>query len=593
MRKNGRMKAFKTLRDDFIKNRWQILIGLLALLIVDILQLFIPRVIKHAIDDLTLGMISSSHLLRYGAEILILALGIGGFRYVWRYLLLGAARRIEKALRDRLFLHLQTLSLSYFSRTKVGDLMAHATNDIEAVRMSIALGIVFLVDTVILGVLTIFFMIYIHPLLTLYAILPMPLITVVTLFFSRVIHQRFESVQKTFASLTERVRESISGIRVVKAYVQEEKEREKLSRLSQDYIQKNLSVTRVWGVFFPIILFFSNLSMAIVLYLGGRLTILQSISTGDFVAFMSYLGMFGWPMMALGWAINVIQRGTASMERLNRIFEEVPEISDAPEVIALKTLKGKIEMRGLAFSLGNGGGPLLKDIHLIVHEGERVAIVGRTGSGKTTLCNLSARILEPPRGCLFIDGIEIHRIPLKVLRKSIGYVPQDTFLFSDTIRENIAFGRFDATEAEIEEAARIAQIYDDIMGFPEGMDTVIGEKGVTLSGGQRQRIAIARAILMNPLIFILDDALSSVDIQTEEKILEGLEKFLQGKTSFLVTHRITPLRRADRIVVLDEGRIAEMGDHATLLSKGGIYADLYWRGQLEEELEREGVNRVS
>jgi ATP-binding cassette subfamily B multidrug efflux pump len=593
MRKNGRMKAFKTLRDDFIKNRWRILVGLLALLIVDVLQLFIPRVIKHAIDDLTLGMISSSRLLLYGTEILILALGIGGFRLVWRYLLLGAARRIEKALRERLFLYLQTLSFSYFSRMKVGDLMAHATNDIEAVRMSIALGLVFLVDTIILGVLTIFFMIYIHPLLTLYAILPMPLITVVTLFFSRLIHQRFESVQKTFSSLTERVRESISGIRVVKAYVQEEREREKLSRLSQDYIQKNLSVTRVWGMFFPIILFFSNLSMAIVLYLGGRLTILQSISTGDFVAFMSYLGMFGWPMMALGWAINLIQRGTASMERLNRIFEEIPEISDSPGVIEMKALKGKVEMRGLTFSLGNGGGPLLKDIHLTVHEGEKVVIVGRTGSGKTTLCNLSVRILEPPQGCLFIDGIEIHHIPLKVLRRSIGYVPQDTFLFSDTIWGNIAFGRLDAREAEIEEAARIAQIYDDILGFPKGMGTVIGEKGITLSGGQRQRIAIARAILMDPPIFILDDALSSVDIQTEEKILEGLEKFLQGRTSLLITHRVAPLRRADRIVVLDEGRIAEIGDHTSLLSKGGIYADLYWRGQLEEELEREGVNRVS
>lgn len=581
------MKSFRTLKNDFIANRLQILIGLIALLIVDVLQLFIPRVIKYVIDDLTLGIISPSRLLLYGLEVLILALGIGSFRYIWRYFLLGTARRIEKALRDRLFIHLQTLSSSYFSHTKVGDLMAHATNDIDAVRMSLSLGVVFLVDTIILGVLTIFFMIFIHPKLTLFAILPMPLITLITLLFSRSIHHRFEILQKTFASLTERVREAIAGIRVIKAYVLEERETEKLSHLSQDYIQKNLNVTKVWGMFFPVILFFSNLSMAIVLYLGGKLTIFQSISTGDFVAFMSYLGLLAWPMMALGWAINVIQRGSASMDRLNRIFEETPEISDSSDVIQLGPLKGRIEMRGLTFSPGNGGNPLLQDIHLTVEEGERMVVVGRTGSGKTILCNLVARILEPRQGYLFFDGIEIHEIPLEVLRKSVGYVPQDTFLFLDTIRENIAFGKLDATDKEIEEAARLAQIYDEIMEFPEGTNTVIGEKGITLSGGQRQRIAIARAILMNPPIFILDDALSSVDIQTEERILEGLEKFLQGKTSILITHRIAPLRRADRIIVLEQGRVAEMGDHNTLLSKGGIYTDLYWQRQLEEELEKE------
>jgi len=581
------IKSFKTLKGDIMENRWRILIGLFALIIVDVLQLFIPRIIKYAIDDLTSGVISPHQLLLYGIEVLILSIGIGGFRYVWRYLLLGAARRVEKALRDRLFLHLQTLSFSYFSRTKVGDLMAHATNDIEAVRMSLALGSVFLVDTIILGILTIFFMIYIHPLLTLYAILPMPLITVITLLFSRVIHQRFEILQRTFALLTERVRESIAGIRVVKAYVQEEAEREKLSRLSQDYIQKNIGVTKVWGIFFPFILFFSNLSMAIVLYLGGKLTIFQSISIGDFVAFMSYLGMLAWPMMALGWAINVIQRGEASMGRLNKIFGEIPEISDLTEATWSGALKGRIEMRGLTFSPGNGGNPLLRDIHLTVHKGERIVIVGRIGAGKTVLCDLLVRILEPPKGRIFFDGIEIHHIPLKVLRRNIGYVPQETLLFSDTIRENIAFGNLDATEEEIEKAARTTQIYEEVMGFPEGMNTVIGEKGITLSGGQRQRIAIARTLLMNPPIFILDDALSSVDIQTEERILEGLEKFLKGKTSILITHRIAPLQRADRIIVLDEGRVVEMGDHPTLLAKGGIYADLYWQRQLEEELEQE------
>jgi ATP-binding cassette subfamily B multidrug efflux pump len=581
------MKSFKTLQNDFIENRWRISIGLLALLIVDVLQLFIPRVVKYAIDDLTLGTVSYSRLLVYGLEVLLLAMGIGSLRYVWRYFLLGAARRIEKALRDRLFTHLQTLSLSYFSRTKVGDLMAHATNDIEAVRMAMSMGVVFLVDTIILGVLTIFFMIYIHPKLTLFAILPMPLITLITLLSSRTIHHRFEMVQKTFASLTEGVREAIAGIRVIKAYVLEEREEKKLAQLSQDYIQKNLNVVKVWGMYFPVILFLSNVSMAIVLYWGGKLTILDSISTGDFVAFMSYLGLLAWPMMALGWGVNVIQRGGASMDRLNRIFGETPEIFDTPGAVQGRPLKGRIDIKGLTFSAGNGGNSLLRNVTLTVNEGERMVMVGRTGSGKTIFCNLLARILESPKGYLFFDGVEIHEIPLEALRKSIGYVPQDTFLFSDTIRENIAYGKIDATDKEIEEAARLAQIYDEVMDFPEGMNTVIGERGMTLSGGQRQRIAIARAILMNPPILLLDDALSSVDIQTEERVLEGLEEFLRGKTSILITHRIAPLRRADRIIVLEEGQVVEMGDHGTLLAKGGIYTDLYWQSQLEEELEKE------
>ncbi len=499
---------------------------------------------------------------------------------------MGSARRIERSLRDRLFLHLQSLSSSYFSRTKVGDLMAHATNDIEAVRMSIAMGLVFLVDTIILGVLTISFMVYIDPMLTLYSIIPMPFITLITLLFSRLIHERFEAVQMAFSSLTERVRESVAGIRVAKAYVLEQKEREKLSRLSKDYVQKSIHVTKVWGMFFPLLLFLANLSMAVVLYFGGKLTILQSISTGDFVAFMSYLGTLAWPMMALGWAVNMIQRGKASLDRLNRIFSEVPEVRDGPETVEPDPLKGRIEIKGLTFSPGNGSRPILAGIDLTIHEGEHLVLVGRTGAGKTTLCHLLVRVLEPPRGTVFLGSMEVHRIPLKDLRRSIGYVPQDTFLFSDTLRDNIAFGRPEATPDEIERAARIAQIWDEICSFPEGLGSVIGEKGVTLSGGQRQRIAIARAILMDSPLFVLDDALSSVDIQTEERILEGLMSFLKGKTTLLITHRIAPLRRADRIVVLEGGRIAEMGDHDTLLSKGGIYTEIYWRRQMEEELER-------
>lgn len=583
------MRAFKTLQKDLFENRWRILIGLLALLVVDVLQLFIPRIIKFSIDDLTSGEASPRKLLLYGVEIFILALGIGGFRYIWRYYLLGTARKIEKTLRDKLFLHLQSLSPSFFLRSKVGDLMAHSINDIEAVRMALALGVVFLTDTLILGIFTLFFMIYIHPQLTLYAVLPMPLITLVTLFFSRFLHERFENLQKAFAQLTERIRESISAIRVIRAYAQEEWEKKRVSHLSQDYMEKGLKVTQIWGLFFPILLFLSNLSMAIVLYIGGRFTILQSISPGDLIAFMSYLGLLTWPMMALGWAINLIQRGKVSMDRVNQILKERPEIMDPPEVLPLMSLQGRIEIKGLTFKIENHSPPILDHLDLEIQRGEKIVMVGKTGSGKSTFCRLLTRILESPKDSIFYDGIEIHRIPLKVLRSSIGYVPQETFLFSDTLRENITFGNSKATEEEIEEVIRIAQLEEEIRSFPEGLQTMIGEKGINLSGGQAQRVAIARALLLKPAIFILDNALSSVDLQTEERILEGLERFLKGKTLILITHRIAPLQRADRIVVLEKGRIVEMGDHQTLLSKGGIYTKLYWERLMEEELEKEKI----
>jgi len=582
------MKEFIRLKDDLKKNGWQITVGLAALLVVDILQLLIPRVTKYAIDELTLGKATAYKLLLYGIEILLIGLAIGGLRYVWRYFLLGSARRIEKALRERLFIHLQSLSYEFFLKTEVGEIMAHATNDIEAIRMSLAMGLVFWVDTIVLGLLTIFFMIYIQPWLTLYAIIPMPLITFVTLFFGRIIHRRFENLQKTFGKLTEKVRESIAGIRIIKAYVKEENEKQKLSKIGEEYIQSNINLTKVWGIFFPLILFLSNISLVIVLYFGGRLTILQTISMGDFVAFISYLGMLSWPMMALGWAINVIQRGSASMKRINRIFDETPKVSNpSPSTIFhIDRLKGRIEIKGLTYKT-NDGFTVLRDINLKICEGEKLAIVGKMGAGKSILCDLITRILEPPEGCIFIDDQEIHQIPIKTLRSSMGYIPQETILFSDTIRENIALGKIYAKEKEIIRVAQIAEIYHEIKEFPKGMDTLVGEKGITLSGGQRQRICIARAILMDPSILIFDDSFSSIDFQTEERILENLKEFLEGKTTIMITHRIAPLRRVDRIIVFDQGRIVEEGDHYSLLAKGGLYARIYWHSEAEEELEQE------
>jgi ATP-binding cassette subfamily B multidrug efflux pump len=586
------MGNFGTLKGYFIRHRWRLIAGLATLLVVDGLQLIIPQVIKWTIDDLTRGGIVQADLIKYGLYIAGIALLIGFFRYFWRLMILGTARRIEEALRNRLFSHLQTLSLRFFQKTKTGDLMAHATNDIDAVRMAVGMGFVAITDTLVLGVSSIVFMILIDPRLTLFAIIPMPFVALVTTRFSKLVHHRFESVQASFSRLTEGVRESLAGIRVVKAFVQEEKEKGKLGHIGEEYVGKNLLLIKVWGMFFPLIMLLANLGTVIVLWLGGRETILGTITAGDFVAFMTYLGILTWPMMALGWVINLIQRGSASMSRINKILNTQPEIADLPALRPISKLEGKIEFRDLTFSYEQGLSPALKGITFEVNPGEFVAIVGRTGTGKTTLCNLIPRLFSPPSGHLFLDGREIHAISLKILRGSIGCVPQDTFLFSHTIRENIAFGNPQASEGEIAKVARIAQIDEDIRSLPMGIETVIGEKGVTLSGGQKQRIAIARAILSNPQIMILDDALSSVDTQTEEQIWNGLREILKGKTRIVVSHRLSSIKEADKIIVLDDGEIREMGDHPSLLSMGGIYAEIYRRQQIEEELDRE-KRRVS
>ncbi|MCK5553905.1 MAG: ATP-binding cassette domain-containing protein, partial [Deltaproteobacteria bacterium] len=477
------MGNFRTLKGYFVRHRWRLLAGLATLLVVDGLQLFIPQVIKWAIDDLTRGGIVRTDLVKYGLYIAGIALLIGFFRYFWRFLIMGTARRIEEALRSRLFSHLQTLSLSFFQETKTGDLMAHATNDIDAVRMAVGMGLVAITDTLVLGASAIVFMILIDPRLTLFAIIPMPLIALVTTRFSRLVYSRFADVQASFSRLTERVRESLTGIRVVKAFVQEEKEEDKLAQIGEEHVEKNLRLIKVWGIFFPLIMLLANLGMVIVLWFGGRETIEGTITAGDFVAFMTYLGILTWPMMALGWVINLIQRGSASMGRINRILDTHPEIADLPSVEPISKLEGKIEFRNLAFFYRVGLPPALKGISFEVNPGEFVAIVGRTGTGKTTLCNLIPRLFSPTSGHLLLDNREIHAIPLKALRENIGYVPQDTFLFSSTIRENIAFGNPKASEEEILRAARIAQLDEDIGSFPMGIETAVGEKGVTLSGG--------------------------------------------------------------------------------------------------------------
>jgi ATP-binding cassette subfamily B multidrug efflux pump len=583
---SGGLRNLRTLVKHFSRYRRAVAVGIVCLLTVDGMQLIIPRIIKTAVDDLTAGGIGRSDLVRYAGAIVALAAGIAVLRFFWRFLIIGTSRHIEEDLRNRLFGHLQTLSVKYFAVTKTGDLMAHATNDLNAVRMASGIGIVAATDALVLGVATIGFMLALNVRLTLLALVPMPVIALFTLRAGKLLHQRFERVQETFSDLTERVRESIAGIRVVKAYVQEEYELGRLADVGREYVRRNVHLVRIWGAFFPFIMLLSSMSIVIIIFFGGRQVILGTITTGDLVAFMSYLGILTWPMIAMGWVVNVMQRGAASMGRINRILETAPEIADAPGATELMDARGDVEFREVDFRYEDGLSPVLRGVSVRVPAGTSLGVVGRTGSGKSTLVDLLLRIYEPTEGVVLVDGHDVSSLTLSSLRGAIGYVPQDTFLFSDTVRENIRFGRPDAPEEGVLEAARIAGILDEIEAFPKGMDTLVGERGVTLSGGQRQRIAIARALLTEPAIVILDDALSSVDTATEERIQQELKGALKNRTSIVVSHRISSLKHADQIIVLDDGRVIERGTHEELLAVGGLYQSIHERQLLEAEMDR-------
>ncbi len=579
------MGSPRSLLKRFSKYRWTVVVGIVCLLAVDGMQLIIPRIIKRVVDDLTAGGIAQSDLGRYGLLIAGLAAAISGFRFLWRFLIIGTSRHIEEDLRNDLFAHLQRLSARYFAVNKTGDLMAHATNDLNAVRMASGIGIVALTDALILGLATIGFMLVLNVKLTLLALVPMPIIAFFTMRAGRLLHQRFERVQETFADLTERVRESISGIRVVKAYAQEDYELSRLADVGKIYVKNNIHLIRIWGAFFPFIMMLSSMSVVIILFFGGRQVVLGTITIGDLVAFTSYLGILTWPMIAMGWVVNVMQRGSASMGRINKIFDEAPEIADADDAATPDSIAGEVEFRNVTFRYAEELPPSLVDVNVKVRPGEVLGILGRTGSGKSTVCNLLLRIYEASEGQVLLDGHDVMKLTLSSLRRSIGYVPQDTFLFSDTILENIRFGAPEASPEAVADAARVAGILEEIEAFPKGMDTLVGERGVTLSGGQKQRIAIARALLMDPTIVVLDDALSSVDTATEERIQQELSRVLENRTSIVVSHRISSIKHADQIIVLDEGRIVERGTHEELAENAGLYASIHQRQLLEAEME--------
>lgn len=498
---------------------------------------------------------------------------------------MGTAWSVDKNLRQEYFDHLISLSANFFNKVKTGGLMAYATNDLNAIRMLVAFGFVISVDIVLLTIASLAFMININLRLTLISIILLPALTIIIIIFGKKIHHRFGKVQKTFEALSAKVQESISGIRVVKAFVQEDAELDKISGSAYDYVRQNISLIRIQGMFYPSFLIIIGLSMTIVMVFGGEAVMLGEISIGEFIAFFQYLGMFVWPMIAIGWVVNLYQRGTASLKRLNEIFEEKPEITDEAWVdYSISKLDGKIEFKDLYFQYNDKSPLIFENISFNIEAGKTLAIVGRTGCGKSTLIDLLTRVYNPRKNSIFIDKHEIFKIPLKTLRENIIMVPQDIFLFSQTIKENITLANPDASSKEIENVTKSAQVYDDIADFREGYNTIVGERGITLSGGQKQRIAIARALLTDPKVLILDDALSAVDTKTEKLILENLIKLRKEKTTIIIAHRISSVQRADKIIVLDKAQIAEQGTHKQLLKIGGIYKDIYEKQQLEEKI---------
>jgi ATP-binding cassette subfamily B protein len=590
----------------YLKNyRWSYAAGTLCVLLTNGIWILFPLVLGKAADDLHEG-VNRHKLLVYAALLLAIAVTKGIFQFLTRWIVIGISRDMEFDLRNDLFARLEILSYSYYQRHRTGDIMARATNDLNAVRMLLGPAIMYSANTIVYTAGALAFMISISPWLTLYTFLPLPAVSVVIQTFGRRIHERFERIQAMFSDISARAQENFSGARLIRAYVQEDAEIRAFETENQEYIRRSLRLVRLMGMLWPTLELMLGCAVVLVLWLGGRevihglsrvtlvsnlgnshpavtttLSLSGSMSVGQFVSFSTYMMQLTWPIIALGWVINIFQRGTASLIRINEILQEQPEIKDAPGAQAPE-IKGEIEFRGLNFSYE--GNEVLHDVKLRVPAGTSLAIVGPTGSGKTTLVSLIPRIYDAEPGMVLIDGRPIRDYLVSTLRKNIGFVPQETFLFSDRIRENIALGVDFATDQDIHNAADAANIAVDIEGFPEGYDTMVGERGITLSGGQKQRTAIARALIRNPKILILDDALSSVDTHTEDKILNHLRDVMRGRTTIFISHRVSTVRNADRIAVLHGGRIVEIGTHNELLALNGYYCDLYNKQLLEEEL---------
>jgi ABC-type multidrug transport system, ATPase and permease components len=570
------------------KYKWSYLLGIAILVFIDIEQTRVPLIVGNVIDGIKLGTMARSGITRAVLSMFVIAAIVLAGRILWRYFIFGASRKIERDMRDDIYSHLQTLSASWFQEHKAGEIMAHMTSDIEAVRMVFAVTVMMGMDSLAIGLSTIYKMLTkIDVRLTIVAIIPLFFVAVVTAVLGKEMHRRFTIRQEAFSRLSDFVQEKLGGMRVIKAFVQEEQECASFEKVNYETRTANIRQAKMEAFMFPFMRMIAGIAMAVAIGYGGYIAILGRITVGGFSAFVQYLGMLVWPIAAIGRIINIITRGSASMTRLEKLLDAPTDIHDAEDAPAVNQLDGSVEVRNLTFSYPGEPTPVLHGITLSVPKGSTLGIVGRTGAGKTTLVNLMLRIFDPAEGSIFIGGCDVRHVPLHALRHTIGYVPQDNFLFSDTVSRNISFGNRSKTQADVERAADLACVHDNIVGFAKGYSTTVGERGVSLSGGQKQRISIARALILEPEILIMDDSVSAVDTDTEEQILRHLAETRAGKTNIIIAHRISTLQHADQIIVLDGGTIAERGTHTELVEQNGIYADLYQRQLLEKKKEEE------
>jgi ATP-binding cassette subfamily B protein len=582
--------AFRRLLPYVLRYRRAFVLGLTCVLVTTSIQLLSPWILKHAIDDLAAG-VTRQKLALYAGLLLAVAILGAVFRFLMRRILIGASRDIELDIRNDFFARLQQMPLAYYQARRTGDLMSRATNDLNAVRMMIGPAVMYTANTLLVFVVAIILMSSIDGRLTLMALLPLPLVSISVKYFGSAIHSRFEAIQAQLSDISAVVQEALAGIRVVRAYGQEPHEIERFREANAEYVRRNRVLIRLQGLFYPSMTLFLGFGSVLVLWLGSREVIRGRITLGDFVAFNAYLVMLSWPMIAFGWVTNILQRGMASWKRMLEVLDALPGVDDAGATAEGRALviRGRVEIRNLTFSYPGAEKPVLRDVSLTIEAGQTAAFVGATGSGKSTLLSLLARLHEPPPGTVLLDGVDVRHIPLGTVRSAIAFVPQEPFLFSDSIAENVAFG-VDLTDdpkalaARLSAAAAVARLDKDLEYFPKAYETVVGERGITLSGGQKQRTALARAVMVDPRILVLDDALSAVDTYTEEEILGRLRGVMEQRTAIIVSHRISTVRDADRIFVLERGSIAERGRHDELVRAGGIYSELFRKQQLEEEL---------
>jgi ATP-binding cassette subfamily B protein len=583
----------KYMRGYFSKYKWNYFFGLMIIGVIDVLQLKIPLIIGSVIDNISASNLAASELSAYIKQLLFLGIIIATGRFGWRMFIFRTSRSIEYDIRNDLFRHLEFLSQRYYNQNKTGDIMAHLTNDLNAVRMAVGPAVLMTFDAAVLGFLTIYNMsTQINPRLTFFAVLPLSLIIIITAFLAKIMFSRYKVKQEAFAGLSDFTQENFSGINVIKAFVQESKEIKAFSDVNDNAFNKNMKMLIINSLLHPIMAFITGLSLAVVLGYGGYLSVINVITIGQLSAFIQFVGMLIWPMIAIGYTINLFSMGSASLTRIEEILNEKIEIKDSESVENIENIDGVIEIMNLNFSYPQTDSPVLNNINLDIAYGQTLGILGRTGSGKSAFVNLLLRLYDPPPGSIFIDGTDILDLPLHILRKSIGYVPQDSFLFSNTISKNIDFGVRNSPIENIVDSAKYACVHDNIMEFSQEYDTVIGERGVSLSGGQKQRISIARALIKDPAILIFDDSLSAVDTETEDNILSHLSAVRKNKTNIVISHRISTLQNSDLIIVFDKGTIVERGSHKDLILNNGLYNHIYNKQLLEKAIDDTKVSEV-